>query len=352
MQPPKHLPSRDQMIEAILRNQFPTQIIFEAFAPLVRNNPAVPLQQSRHLFQAGREKLQALPDSEIHRQHTALLARQAAASANTAAQKKAKAEADAAAKEAAQFYNQSDAQANFLHWSKAEYWTFDEAIALLLGKSPKVLTPDRVQREIRAIENGFFLGERPAVPPLLTQYEELRDLARRATVMNRKCLHPATAFVWAQKTGAVTPPLELMQLLEARAAIELQTQRAPLSPPSAQEGADTAEAIFSLAHSEKVPSLDTSISARLDSPVTVKRSTKDTRRDLLTPLVEFAQTACRNPWDAAEVWNHLSEMAQKKTPPLLGQTEDGIQYIKDTETVYLSRDALKKRLKRAAAINR
>lgn len=38
------------------------------------------------------------------------------------------------------FYNQKNANADFVHWSKAAHWTIDEAIALSLGKDPSVVT--------------------------------------------------------------------------------------------------------------------------------------------------------------------------------------------------------------------
>ena len=78
---------------------------------------------------------------------------------------------------------------------------------------------------------------------------------------------------------------------------------------------------------------------------TIIHSTK-TRRHALKPVIEQAQTQCRNSKDTAEVWAALLVLAEKKTPPLIGATEDGLQYHKDGTVANLSRDALRKRLAR------
>lgn len=70
------------------------------------------------------------------------------------------------------------------------------------------------------------------------------------------------------------------------------------------------------------------------------------RRNMLKPIIEKAQTTCNNPKDAAEVWAALLAMAEAKTAPLLGATEDGIQYLKNGSAAILNRDALRKRLAR------
>lgn len=70
------------------------------------------------------------------------------------------------------------------------------------------------------------------------------------------------------------------------------------------------------------------------------------RRNTLTPVIERAQQQCRDCWDSAEVWGVLSAMAAKKEPPLLGATEDGLQWHKDGDVAILSRSALTERIKR------
>ena len=41
--------------------------------------------------------------------------------------------------EADRFFNRPHAKADFEHWSRASYWTIDEAVALALGREPKVV---------------------------------------------------------------------------------------------------------------------------------------------------------------------------------------------------------------------
>jgi hypothetical protein len=78
-------------------------------------------------------------------------------------------------------------------------------------------------------------------------------------------------------------------------------------------------------------------------------STK-TRRNTLTPVIEAAQKDCSNSEDTAEVWAVLQTMAEKKVPPLLGATEDGLQYLRAGVAATFSREALRKRLARKSPL--
>jgi hypothetical protein len=87
------------------------------------------------------------------------------------------------------------------------------------------------------------------------------------------------------------------------------------------------------------------------SPATLRRITKTLRRDVLAPVIELAQSHCRNPNDVHEVWVQLQELARAQRPPLLGETEDGLQYRRasdgiDTPPAYFTKDSLRKRLSR------
>jgi hypothetical protein len=92
-------------------------------------------------------------------------------------------------------------------------------------------------------------------------------------------------------------------------------------------------------------------------PTGIIHSTK-TRRNALTPVIELAQSLCRDRFDDAEVWAVLQTLAEKKEPPLIGATEDGLQYLKDGIVGILTRDALNKRValkrrqSRLAAVSR
>lgn len=72
------------------------------------------------------------------------------------------------------------------------------------------------------------------------------------------------------------------------------------------------------------------------------------RRDLLKPVIELAQSQCRDQWDVAEVWAKLRVLASAKHSPLIGIDEVGIQYIDEKdEHCCLKLKSLRMRLNRA-----
>ena len=92
----------------------------------------------------------------------------------------------AEAKEAAHPFNQPHARADFDHWAKMEYWTVDEGIALLLGRSPAALVWDHVKH---------------VASPVVWQFARIREAARRA--VDWKGLHegnrPGAFILWAKR---------------------------------------------------------------------------------------------------------------------------------------------------------
>ena len=69
------------------------------------------------------------------------------------------------------FY-QAHADADFEHWSKAAYWTLDEAVALSFGKSPEIV-------------NWKVVEPDQEVSRFARRYALLRDLAQRAKAVER-----------------------------------------------------------------------------------------------------------------------------------------------------------------------
>lgn len=92
----------------------------------------------------------------------------------------------AEAREAAHPFNQPHARADFDHWAKMEYWTVDEGIALLLGRSPAALVWDQVKN----------VGS-----PVVWQFARIREAARRA--VDWKALYegnrPSAFILWAKR---------------------------------------------------------------------------------------------------------------------------------------------------------
>ena len=119
-------------------------------------------------------------------------------------------------REAAQFYNQGRAKADFHYWSKMEHWEFDEAIALLLGKNPQVVSwaamKPELKRNKQLAETGF-----PRT------YEKLRDLAERAAVMQAPRLKPVDVVRWAQTIALFPVPESLRLLLEEKDQPEIES---------------------------------------------------------------------------------------------------------------------------------
>lgn len=69
------------------------------------------------------------------------------------------------------------------------------------------------------------------------------------------------------------------------------------------------------------------------------------RGNLLAPLIEQAQLKVTNQFNANEIWAVLCDMAKNKTSPLIGQTEQGLQWLSANDTTeYLSLKALRGRL--------
>lgn len=146
---------------------------------------------------AYERELRSLPPEEV-----AKLYRQA--QSQELADKKRREKLEAEHQERQRFYNQPQAQADFDHWSKAVYWTLEEAIALAFGKEPEVVNWKAVEPYRKA-------------SPFVMRYARVRDLARRAKNLDQitdPCL-PGHFLAWAQRNDFSVPEA-LTQAVEAR----------------------------------------------------------------------------------------------------------------------------------------
>lgn len=299
------------LVESILNLQFPSKRIWEQMQiGFAAAKPCAEVPELQKVKQR-RAELQALSSDELRRLHAQLVAEQSRQEA-----------AREAAAEAARFYNQPQAQANFAFWLKVDFWTFDDAIALLLGKNPQVVTWAAVDQAVKP--KGFFRGA-PVRSKFLSEYMMVRDLALRSDVMTRgPKLRPEDVVTWAMRRV----DLKLPEPLRALASVgEAQQPK----PPSQEDSGP--------------PQIATSAGGVVAKPVIY--STRALRRDDLTAVIEQAQGECTNPFDVASVWARLQVMAEKKVPPLIGSTEEGLQYLDQGEAAVLNRKALWKRLARA-----
>lgn len=102
------------------------------------------------------------------------------------------------------FFHEPKATANINHWSKASYWTLEEALALSFGKNPAVVKWEDVK--------SYTL-----VSPFAKQYELRRDLVQRAKVCNQLSdpTYPAPFLAWAKRNDFSIPE-QLIHQIEAR----------------------------------------------------------------------------------------------------------------------------------------
>jgi hypothetical protein len=102
-----------------------------------------------------------------------------------------------------QFYNFFNAEADFSHWSKAPYWTLDEAVALSFGKEP-------------AVVNWAILQIRASASLFAFAYSRILDLAHRAKASKQldDPELPGSYLAWAQRTG-IPVPEELVKMVES-----------------------------------------------------------------------------------------------------------------------------------------
>ena len=120
----------NSLVESILSLQFPLKVVWESMqAALGASRPGVEFVPELVKVRQRRAELLTLSSDELQRLHAELKAEEQRQDA-----------ARAAAEEASRFYNQPQAEANFAFWLKVDFWTFDDAIALLLGKNPRVVT--------------------------------------------------------------------------------------------------------------------------------------------------------------------------------------------------------------------
>lgn len=163
-----------------------------------------------------RVKLRALSVAELQAQLATQERQRVENSALNARQAEARKLEKAKNDEASKFYNLASASADFEHWSKAEYWTLEEAVSLLLGKDPRVVSWETLKPYHPASNPFTFLaGQKPApTTGFLKKYERLLDLASRwQTMKNTQRLAPHEVLDWARHTEAAEPDLSLVAMV-------------------------------------------------------------------------------------------------------------------------------------------
>lgn len=101
------------------------------------------------------------------------------------------------------FYNRSNAQADFEYWAKFPLWTLDEAVALTLGKDPRVVTWSKIEE---SAETSLFAA----------RFDNLRRFVLRAKEAQQltDLVFPADYIAWAKANPVPLPP-ELEKSVQA-----------------------------------------------------------------------------------------------------------------------------------------
>jgi hypothetical protein len=109
-----------------------------------------------------------------------------------------------AERERQRFFNHPQANPDFEYWSKAPYWTLDEAIALTFGKEPEFVTWEDVSAYL-------------TVSPFAQEYARVRKLALRAKACGQLYdpVSPGFFLAWA-KRHEIEVPTELTEQVEKR----------------------------------------------------------------------------------------------------------------------------------------
>lgn len=178
------LSSKD-IIEFLIRRKFPPTVL--ASLP---NGP-----RSNGTTTLGR----ALRHTEIDRYRAELQILSFERLQSLYAEESPKALADLQREEGLLFFNQHHATADFDHWCKAEHWSLDEAIALIMGKAPEIVSWEKIKPY-------------SSVSPFVQRYARLRDLAERAKVWKKLYdpVLPPIFLKWAED-NEIDVPAELAE---------------------------------------------------------------------------------------------------------------------------------------------
>jgi hypothetical protein len=193
--------NRDQLVNAVLDLEFPNRHFVNSLAHAVQAFAQNKPQSSVALFeQPGvaerREALKTVAIEDLQQLKAKLTARKAQR------------------EEAARFYNEPQARADFAHWLSMDFWTLDEAVALLLGRNPAEVNKTSIAQDLAAPKS---LLKGPTKPPtaFTKLFMALQLSTERSNVMTASAkLSPREVVRWGQtQLGRHLPP-QLLTLLE------------------------------------------------------------------------------------------------------------------------------------------
>lgn len=229
-------------IEDLLRERFPLMAVIDAIAPVAASLAAKPapglppaedmVARRKAEIDRARQQYRAMPALHVSQLAAASRQRQQQQDAKRAAEQGARAEAAKGAKDATRFYNQPGAAADFTFWCKVDYWTADEAAALLLGCDPRSVNPTTLEQELLKGTGLLGLGDRPARSKFHDSFDGLRTLLSRAEALSAPKIRPASVRAWAQRTQTAIPAglAAALSDVDPSAGGDLQGELGPLTP--------------------------------------------------------------------------------------------------------------------------
>jgi hypothetical protein len=181
----QQLPNRHDIIEFLVRQKFPpTTLASSSNGAQPRGTTSLGRMLRHEEISRYRSELQSLTSDQLQPLYE---------------KESAKALADMQREEGGRFFNQPHAAADFDHWSKAEHWSLDEAIALAMGKAPESVSWEKIKAY-------------GSISPFVKQYARLRDLADRAKAWQKLFdpVLPPIFIKWAEE-NEIPVPAELKE---------------------------------------------------------------------------------------------------------------------------------------------
>lgn len=194
----------------------------------------MPLLQIARGWEAAARQISGKP-SEPNKQLDGIAAREAELNALTIDQLRERLtrakQAEARAEEARRFYNAPQAWADFNYWLRMDFWSLDEAVALLVKRDPRVVTKATIEKDL-APKKGLFSGL-PNPPTAFTKlFMQVQHLAERSNAMTASLrLTPLEAIRWGHSVLGKHLPQELLAYLDKH--------RAPVTVPATDTDTDT-----------------------------------------------------------------------------------------------------------------
>lgn len=178
------VPDQKTKIDYLIRRRFPHVATMKRPKQSRGHLPALPDLEEAKKGVAYEAELSAMPTEELDALYKAELA---AAYAEVEAKRQLE--------EKSRFFNWPTADADFDHWSKAAYWTLDEAVALAFGKDPRIVNWDALKAHVQI---SAFAGS----------YSALRDLTLRAQTTQQLYdpVIPGFFLGWAKRSDITYPP--------------------------------------------------------------------------------------------------------------------------------------------------